>query len=136
MNDKGLWGWEFGLRNGYMHGVWELDRGQKACASLKAWSAPLGNPQCVGQPQGVCEGGPQGVGGKMSGLGDRLGLPKSALAPLPNLLPEMPVQMAICQGGGKGGCRLKFGAEAWQGENQCWMFYYDITIWEQKTPAQ
>ena len=34
--------------------------------------------------------------------------------PLPYLLPEMSVQMAMCQGGG---CRLKAGAEARYGEN-------------------
>lgn len=38
-----------------------MDTGQKACGTPKASYAPLGTQQCVGQPQGVCEGGPWGA---------------------------------------------------------------------------
>lgn len=38
-----------------------MDRRQKACLPLKFRHVPLGTLQCVGQPQGVLVGGPQGA---------------------------------------------------------------------------
>lgn len=38
-----------------------VDRRQKACLPLKFRHVPLGTLQCVGQPQGVLVGGPQGA---------------------------------------------------------------------------
>lgn len=49
-----------GRADWYMRKV-GVDIGQKACATPKAWYAPLGVLQCVGQPQGACEGGPWGA---------------------------------------------------------------------------
>lgn len=73
---------------------WELGRGQKACASL------IYSPGTLA----VCRSTPWGVwAGLMSaenGLGHRLVLEWSVhYPPLPNLLPEMPLQMAICPEG-------------------------------------
>lgn len=105
-------------------GGWTEDR--RPVLLLKPDMPPLGTLQCVGQPQGVCEGGPWGAEENVRAR--PLGWPYQRVhqPPRPYLLPEMSVQMAMCQAGG---CRLKVG-----GGGQIWreprgrMFYYYIPI--------
>lgn len=92
-------------------GGWTEDR--RPVLLLKPDMPPLGTLQCVGQPQGVCEGGPWGAEENVRAR--PLGWPYQRVhqPPRPYLLPEMSVQMAMCQGGG---CRLKVGGGGY-GEN-------------------
>lgn len=107
-----------------MLGWWELDRGQKASAVLKARSAPLGTMECAGLLLGGCGGGLWGAK-DIWGLGLRLGHLESALAAT-NFLPETPMQNTICQR-----CvttALKFRLENHQRSNVCIFKCYHLQI--------
>lgn len=87
-------------------GGWTEDR--RPVLLLKPDLPPLGTLQCVGQPQGVCEGGPWGAEENVRARPLGWAYQRVHQPPRPYLLPEMSVQMAMCQGGG---CRLKVGGQ-------------------------
>lgn len=126
----------------WKEGWWES---RVICMEGGSWTEDR-RPVLVSKPDmlpwdpAVCRSTPGGVWGWASecteeyeGLAIGWAYQSVHYPPLPNLLPEMPVQMAICQG---------WGLHAWSRgwcqrgtEPQCWMFYYNIYISEYKNPT-